>query len=155
MMASSSTRGFSDRNQGRGGRGDRGSRGNRGGRGARGVRNSNRSQQQGSSIIRWPQESPLLVVDLEATCWDTDPPPGQYKEIIEIGWALLDLKPDPPVTVKAGTMLVKPTRSTVSPFCTELTTITSELLQTEGVSLDEAFKRLVTELGSDKLAWGR
>ena len=27
----------------------------------------------------------ILVVDVEATCWEGDPPPGQISEIIEIG----------------------------------------------------------------------
>ena len=27
----------------------------------------------------------ILVVDIEATCWEGNPPPGQTSEIIEIG----------------------------------------------------------------------
>lgn len=96
------------------------------------------------------------MVDLEATCWNTPKPPrGEKHEIIEIGWALLDTETNPPSTVRAGTYLVKPVRSTVSDFCTELTTITPELLQVEGMSLKEAFGRLVEEVDSHKYVWCR
>jgi hypothetical protein len=107
--------------------------------------------------VRWPSESSILVVDLEATCWEyiQDRPRGEVNEIIEIGWALVDLTQSPPVTTQDGTILVKPTRSNVSQFCTELTTITAELLESEGVSLQEAFSTLQTDLQSIKLAWGR
>ena len=33
----------------------------------------------------------ILVVDVEATCWEGDPPPGQTSEIIEIGLCVLDV----------------------------------------------------------------
>ena len=64
----------------------------------------------------------VIVVDVEATCWASAPPPGQESEIIEIGIC--------PVDVASGrrlerrSILVKPERSTVSPFCTRLTTLT-------------------------------
>jgi hypothetical protein len=123
-------------------------------------RGNNRWQRQAvthTEYVRWPSESSILVVDLEATCWETsqDRPPGEANEIIEIGWALVDLTQSPPVTIQDGTILVKPTRSNVSRFCTELTTITAELLESEGVSLQEAFRILQTDLQSRELAWGR
>ena len=33
----------------------------------------------------------ILVVDIEATCWEGNPPPGQTSEIIEIGLCVLDV----------------------------------------------------------------
>ena len=33
----------------------------------------------------------IIVIDLEATCWEGDPPPGQESEIIEIGLCILDV----------------------------------------------------------------
>jgi len=108
--------------------------------------------------MQWPTTSPLLVVDLEATCWNTHtraPPPGQRHEIIEIGWALLDTKVEPPTITRAGTYLVKPVRSTVSDFCTGLTTITPELLEAEGMTLKEAYERLIGEVDSPKYVWCR
>ncbi|KIM28431.1 hypothetical protein M408DRAFT_16340 [Serendipita vermifera MAFF 305830] len=102
---------------------------------------------------RRPRRSPVLVVDLEATCWDTHPPQGQVHEIIEIGWALLDTDANPPRITRNGTYLVKPVRSTVSPFCTRLTTITPELVETEGIALEDAFRRLVAEVNSRDYEW--
>lgn len=128
--------------------------------GGRSRRGNNRWQRQAAThteYVRLPSESSILVVDLEATCWETyqDRPPGEVNEIIEIGWALVDLTQSPPVTIQDGTILVKPTRSNVSRFCTDLTTITAELLESEGVSLQEAFRILQTDLRSRELAWGR
>jgi len=33
----------------------------------------------------------LIVIDIEATCWEGDPPEGQAAEIIEIGVCVLDV----------------------------------------------------------------
>lgn len=82
----------------------------------------------------------IIVIDLEATCWKGVQPKGQVSEIIEIGIALLDANTGA-ITDNTG-LLIKLTRSVVSQFCTELTTITQELLETEGISFDEACKFL-------------
>lgn len=34
----------------------------------------------------------LNVIDIEATCWDGQPPPGAVSEIIEIGLTVVDLR---------------------------------------------------------------
>ncbi len=68
----------------------------------------------------------ILIVDLEATCWETSPPKGEVSDIIEVGIALLDT-----VSLRISgkrAIFVKPSRSTISPFCTELTTITPQLV---------------------------
>lgn len=66
----------------------------------------------------------ILVVDVEATCWHGGPPPGQAREIIEVGLTLLDV---PSLTRGSKTsLLVRPTTSEVSAFCTELTTLTAD-----------------------------
>jgi len=79
--------------------------------------------------------SKVLVIDLEATCWDGEIPKDQQNEIIEIGLTVLDVKTG--AREKHG-ILVKPKRSEVSPFCTQLTTITQEMVDAEGVSFKEA-----------------
>ena len=66
----------------------------------------------------------IVVVDVEATCWDGRPPPGQANEIIEIGACLLDVRTL--VRSERRSWFVRPTRSSISPFCTELTTIRPE-----------------------------
>lgn len=62
------------------------------------------------------------VVDVEATCWAGSPPPGAVSEIIEIGLTVVDL--DAGERVARHRILVRPVRSTVSEFCTELTGLT-------------------------------
>src|SRR6266571_5052543 len=64
----------------------------------------------------------LNIIDVESTCWEGTPPPGQEQEIIEIGICLLDLRALAPGA--AESILVRPQRSTVSPFCSRLTTLT-------------------------------
>lgn len=34
----------------------------------------------------------ILIIDLEATCWEDRPPRGQESEIIEIGVCIMDAK---------------------------------------------------------------
>jgi inhibitor of KinA sporulation pathway (predicted exonuclease) len=66
----------------------------------------------------------VVIVDVESTCWRRDPPPGEQSEIIEIGVCLLNTE-----TLEISnkrSLLVKPSRSKVSPFCTELTTLTQK-----------------------------
>lgn len=33
----------------------------------------------------------ILVIDVESTCWEREPPPGQRSEIIEVGITLFDI----------------------------------------------------------------
>ncbi len=70
----------------------------------------------------------ILVVDLECTCWEKAPPPGQVGEIIEIGICLLDRIHSPAGT---GNPYSAPERSQVCPFCTSLTTLTQEQVSKE------------------------
>jgi len=71
----------------------------------------------------------ILVVDLECTCWEKAPPPGQVGEIIEIGICLLD--PNTLTRWNRESIFVRPERSQVSPFCTSLTTLTQEQVSKE------------------------
>ena len=93
----------------------------------------------------------ILVLDLEATCWEGKPPAGQQNEIIEIGVCLLDTQTGA-ITQSQG-ILVQPYKSEISPFCTQLTTITPKMLEEEGVSLEEAFQILEEEYDSYDLTW--
>lgn len=71
----------------------------------------------------------IIIIDLEATCWRGEVPKDQVSEIIEIGICLLDIKTR--VISKNKGILIQPERSKISPFCTDLTTITQELLDKE------------------------
>ncbi|ROI04379.1 DNA polymerase III [Chryseobacterium sp. G0240] len=93
----------------------------------------------------------ILIVDLEATCWENRPPRGQESEIIEIGVCIMNAKTGK-ISKNEG-ILVKPRHSKVSPFCTELTTLTQNMLDSEGVVLDDAFDILRAEYDSEELTW--
>ena len=69
----------------------------------------------------------VVVVDIEATCWKGNKTPeGEQSEIIEIGVCLLDTVSG--TSSAKRSLLVKPTRSSVSHFCTKLTSITPEMV---------------------------
>jgi inhibitor of KinA sporulation pathway (predicted exonuclease) len=72
------------------------------------------------------------LVDVESTCWQGDPPPGERSEIIQIGITTVALHF--PQIVRSFGWYVKPTHSKVSEFCTQLTGITQEDLDQYGVS---------------------
>lgn len=93
----------------------------------------------------------LIVVDLELTCWEGKPPAGQENEIIEIGICLLDLKT---FDVQEGrSILVRPERSRVSFYCTELTTLTQEQLDREGLHFREALEIVQGLYQGKERAW--
>ncbi|GGI29552.1 3'-5' exonuclease [Pedobacter mendelii] len=93
----------------------------------------------------------IIVLDLEATCWEGNNPEGMDSDIIEIGICLLDIKTGE-ITDNRG-ILVKPERSTVSEFCTELTTITPEMIAQDGISFKEACSVLKKQYLSSGRAW--
>lgn len=96
----------------------------------------------------------ILVVDFEATCWDGfHAPPGQTNEIIEIGVCLIDPHSSPMEISDKRSILVKPIESEISPFCTELTTITPEMVELNGVDFEVACKILETEYDSRNRLW--
>ncbi|MFB8031796.1 exonuclease domain-containing protein [Streptomyces sp. NPDC056004] len=105
----------------------------------------------------------LNVIDIEATCWDGQPPPGAVSEIIEIGLTVVDLRAADGVSpARTGSrargrlarhrILVRPARSTVSAFCTELTGLTQAEVNT-GVSFAEACRLLASEHRSGTRPW--
>ncbi|MBC7270386.1 MAG: exonuclease domain-containing protein [Streptomyces sp.] len=96
-------------------------------------------------------ESTLLnVIDVEATCWDGQPPPGSVHEIIEIGLTVVDLPARR--RVSRHRVLVRPTRSAVSGFCSELTGLTQAEVE-QGVTFAEACRILVEEFGAGQRPW--
>lgn len=92
----------------------------------------------------------LNVVDVEATCWDGRVPPGEVNEIIEIGLTVVDLEARE--RVGRHRILVRPGRSTVSAFCTELTGLTQWEVDT-GLSFADACALLADEHGAGERAW--
>jgi inhibitor of KinA sporulation pathway (predicted exonuclease) len=92
----------------------------------------------------------LNVVDVEATCWEGRPPAGQVNEIIEIGLTVVDL--DARERVAKHRILVRPQRSEVSGFCTELTGLTQAEVDA-GVSFAEACRTLAKDHLAGKRGW--
>ncbi|MEU3792823.1 3'-5' exonuclease [Streptomyces fructofermentans] len=92
----------------------------------------------------------LNVVDVEATCWEGQPPPGAVSEIIEIGLTVVDL--DKAERVGKHRFVVAPARSTVSAFCTELTGLTQEEVAA-GIGFAEACRLLAARHGAGERPW--
>jgi len=94
----------------------------------------------------------LLVIDIEATCWDQpkDQPAGEKNEIIEIGLVPFSLKTL--VISEPKSILVKPSMSKVSAFCTKITTLTQEQVDA-GISFREACKNLIDEMKTQEIPW--
>lgn len=97
-----------------------------------------------------PHDRFLNVVDVEATCWRGRPPAGQVSEIIEIGLCVVDLETRE--RVERHRVLVRPERSSVSAFCTELTGLTQEEVD-GGIGFAEACALLEREHFSRSRAW--
>jgi inhibitor of KinA sporulation pathway (predicted exonuclease) len=92
----------------------------------------------------------ILVVDVEATCWEGNPPEGQQSEIIEIG--LCPLQVATGERLERRSILVKPQRSTVSPFCTQLTTLTQAQVD-GGIAFSAACALLRSEYRARERVW--
>jgi inhibitor of KinA sporulation pathway (predicted exonuclease) len=92
----------------------------------------------------------ILIIDVESTCWGGSPPPGQESEIIEIGVCLLDVGSRERVSRES--ILVKPQYSTVSPFCTQLTTLTQAQVDA-GIPFKEACALLKSKYLSKERTW--
>lgn len=93
----------------------------------------------------------IVIIDVEATCWEGAVPEGMMSEIIEIGICLLDVNTGE-VSDNRG-LLVKPERSVISPFCTSLTTITPEMVEKDGISFKEACALLRKTFETQSRAW--
>ncbi len=109
----------------------------------RGKKSSNKKGKMSRDIV--------LIIDFEATCWDHKTPDGMHNEIIEIGISGIDY-----VTKEIrlrDTIIVKPEFSTISKFCTELTTITQEYVNENGISFSEACEILEKKYKSRDRVW--
>lgn len=94
----------------------------------------------------------ILIVDIEATCWENDRIPiGQKADIIEIGICELDMTTNK-ISNKQGIYII-PERSKLSKFCIELTGITPQLIKEKGIHFEEACEKIRSEYGSSSLTW--
>lgn len=89
----------------------------------------------------------ILILDAEATCSEPQLP---FQEIIEIGVCSMhikSLKISDPISI-----LVKPTKTEITEYCTNLTGITKEDVES-GSSLEDAFEFLKEEFNSRNVPW--
>lgn len=99
-------------------------------------------------------ETLYLVVDLEATCDEDHAIPREQTEIIEIGAVLVDGRTLQPL--RELSVLVRPRLHPITPFCTQLTSITREMVANAPL-FPEAIAACARWLGSDKpllCSWG-
>jgi len=94
----------------------------------------------------------VYVVDIEATCWEhpKDQPAGEKNEIIEIGITAVTL-PDLNISNPVG-ILVRPAHSRVSPFCTRITTLTQEIVDT-GMPYKDVCEFLIEKMYTKRVPW--
>ena len=92
----------------------------------------------------------ILVIDVEATCWEGEAPAGQINEIIEIGLCVLDVATGERTAPRA--IMVKPQHSTLSKYCIQLTTITPEMVA-DGLHFTEACQLLREEYSAHQRTW--
>lgn len=94
----------------------------------------------------------IIVVDLEATCWqDEKIPEGSSIDIIEIGICNLNIQ-NGTITDKQSIYVI-PERSAVTDFCTELTGITPEMIREKGISFSAACKKILEEYDPKGRVW--
>ena len=83
------------------------------------------------------QFSTMVVISVRTTCWEKGARPADEEhEIIEMGSCFLDV-----TTLEISrkeSVLLRPQRSKVSAFCTQLTTLTQELVEAEGIAFPQA-----------------
>jgi inhibitor of KinA sporulation pathway (predicted exonuclease) len=91
----------------------------------------------------------ILVVDIESTCWE-ERQTYDISEIIEIGISPIETKSGE--VLGSRSIIVKPEHSEVSEFCTRLTTLTQEDVDS-GISFKDACDILVNEYNSKKYVW--
>jgi inhibitor of KinA sporulation pathway (predicted exonuclease) len=92
----------------------------------------------------------IVIIDVEATCWGGPPPPGETQDIIEIGICLLETRTL--VRRDRESILVRPTNSKVSPYCTALTTLTPTQVA-DGLPFPEACATLAARHATGERAW--
>ena len=92
----------------------------------------------------------IIVVDVESTCWQDSKPAGQESDIIEIGICTLDVALGQ--RLEKESILVKPERSSVSEFCTQLTTLTQAQVE-QGIAFEAACLILKKKYLSKERIW--
>ncbi len=97
----------------------------------------------------------IIVFDLELTCWDSkEEQKDQVSEIIEIGACNLIVETLEIIDKKS--YIIKPRNSTISNYCTDLTTITQEQVN-KGIPFIDACNKFRNDFGTKNrvyATWG-
>lgn len=93
-----------------------------------------------------------IIIDIECACWmpRESQPKNERSDIIEIGACKLDLQTGK-ISQKTS-YIIKPRNSTISEFCTELTTLTQEDVN-RGIPFSDACNKLAKEFGTKNRVW--
>lgn len=94
-----------------------------------------------SKLMKSLKYDKVIVIDIESTCDDRDPTFRDRAEIIEIGAVLAKLSTGE--ILQYDSFLIKPTRTPITPFCTQLTTISPTLIALHGTSWSEAVSKML------------
>ena len=92
----------------------------------------------------------ILVIDVESTCWEGKPPERQISEIIEIGLCSVDVAALK--RIEKRSILVKPEKSEISEYCTELTTLTPDMFLDAG-NFRDTVRMLSQDYHSKERLW--
>lgn len=93
----------------------------------------------------------INVIDIEATCWEKHYSHKNISEIIEIGISTLDVSTGN--IISSNSIYVTPEHSKVSEFCYNLTGITQDILNREGISFLKACDILQKQYLSKQKVW--
>lgn len=94
----------------------------------------------------------INIIDLETTTY-YDKPDNDKNEIIEIGICTLDISLSTPIVGNKRSLLIKPKKAKITEHCTKITTITQEMVDAQGIELEEAFIILKKEYQSKVRGW--
>jgi len=102
---------------------------------------------------KFNQLDKIVVVDIEATCYEPGKfPHNEVQEIIEFGITLIDVKQHD--IAFSTSILVKPRKSKISPYCVELTSLTAEMLDRSGLPFVDAITAIQNEFAPKTCTWG-
>ena len=103
-------------------------------------------------IFRKFKLNTLLFVDLEMTCFPTrEEGDKHFTEVIEIGIVAVD-NPNAKIVDKAS-YLIKNEKTPITDYCTQITTITQDLIDQEGVPLKDACDAIQERFRSHNKTW--
>jgi inhibitor of KinA sporulation pathway (predicted exonuclease) len=93
----------------------------------------------------------IIVVDTESTCYENDKfPDGEKQEIIQVGYTFIN-----PLTLELSDpfeIIIRPQRSRISEYCTNLTGLTWERVKS-GIPYQDAMKYFMRTAGTRSCVW--